>query len=188
VSSRTFATLDPNRIGDGLALEMGNLIVKTNADQLSNARKCLGTVPRGTGDAYFECYFYSDTRPADLAETCSVGIAQVGSSLDTYVGEDADSIGLIIGTGEIQSGGSVIETVNSQAERLCIGVLVRLEAGSAGDTVAFSVNGNLLYEASIPDGQFWVPAVTVSGLDAGDMRAFLNFGQRGFDYPAIVVS
>lgn len=167
---------------------MGNLIVKTNADQLSNARKCLGTVPRGAGSAYFECYFYSDTRPDDLAETCSVGIAQVGSPLDAYVGEDSDSIGLIVGTGEIQSGGSAIETVNAQAERLCIGVLIRIEGGSAGDSVAFSVNGNLLAEVAIPSSEFWVPAVTVSGLDAGDMRAFLNFGQRGFDYPAIVVS
>ena len=188
MSSRTFATFDPNRIGDGLALEMGNLILRTNADQLSNQRKCLGTVPRGSGDAYFECYFYSDTRPDDLADSCSVGIALVTSPLDNYVGEDSDSIGLIVGTGEIQTAGAAIETVNAQAERLCIGVLLRLAGSSAGDSVAFSVNGSLLAEVAIPSSNFWVPAVTVSGLDAGDMRAFVNFGQRGFDYPAIVVS
>lgn len=186
MTSKTFATLNANALGEGLLLSSGNMIVTTDADGLDNHRKALGTVPRGTGDAYFECYFYSDTRPDDLGGSCSVGIATPDSPLDEYTGEDADSFGLIVGTGEITTHDSAGLFVNPQAERLCIGVLLR--ADPVSPTVAFSVNGSLLAEIALPAGKFWVPSVTVSGLPAGDMKAFLNFGQRGFDYPAIVVS
>lgn len=185
MTSRTYSTLDPNRIGDGLSLSMGNLIVSTSADDLDNHRKALGTVPRGTGTAYFECYFYSDTQPDDLGDTCSVGVATVDSDLDAYVGEDANSYGFIVGTGEIQNAGSAIETVNEQAERICIGVLLRV---TATPNVIFYVNGNQVYEVSLPTGKFWVPAVTVSGMAADDMSAFVNFGQRGFDHPSLMVA
>jgi hypothetical protein len=186
MTSRTFATLNANALGGGLLLSAGNLIVTTDTDNIDRNRKVLGTVPRGTGDAYFECYFYSDTRPDDLSETCSVGVATPDSALDQATGEDADSFGLIVGTGEITTHDSGSLFVNPLTERLCIGVLLR--ADLVAPTLAFSVNGSLLEEIALPAGKFWVPSLTVSGLPAGDMKAFVNFGQRGFDYPAVVVS
>jgi hypothetical protein len=186
MTSRTYATLDANRLGDGLLLDMGNLVVLTNADNLDNHRKVLGTVAKGAGDSFFECYFYTDTQPDDLADMCSVGVATADSPLDAYVGEDSDSYGFIVGTGEIMNAGSAVETVNEQAERTCIGVLLR--ADPVSPSLAFYVDGSFVYELALPTGKFWLPAITVSGLEAGNVRAFVNFGQRGFDYPVAVVS
>lgn len=186
MTSRTYATLDANRLGDGLLLDMGNLVVLTNADDLDNHRKVLGTVAKGAGDSFFECYFYTETQPDDLADWCSVGVATSDSPLDAYVGEDADSYGFVVGTGEIVNSGAPIVTVNEQVERTCIGVLLR--ADPVAPSLAFYVKGALVYELSLPTGKFWVPAVTVSSLEAGNVRAFVNFGQRGFDYPIAVVS
>ena len=75
MTSRTYATLNANALGDGLSLDQGNLVVTTNADGLDFHRAVFGTQPKGTGQMYFETYFYSTSRPTGgLVNLLSVGV------------------------------------------------------------------------------------------------------------------
>jgi hypothetical protein len=93
--SKTFCTLDPHRLGDGLDLSQGNLVVSTTA-VCDFHRAVFGSIALGVGNAAFECYVYSTSRPAaGLANLFSVGLAEVHASLNHYVGEEADSNGVL---------------------------------------------------------------------------------------------
>ena len=91
--SRIVATLDPHRLGDGLELLQGNVVVTTNK-VCDFHRMVMGSIAIGIGTVAFECYFYSTSNPsAGLVNLCSVGIAVQDAALNAYVGEEADSNG-----------------------------------------------------------------------------------------------
>ncbi len=54
MTSRVYSTWNPNARGEGLALTQGNVVVTTLADSLTNARKVLGTLPKGSAPAFYE--------------------------------------------------------------------------------------------------------------------------------------
>jgi hypothetical protein len=54
---------------------------------------------------------------------------------------------------------------------------------SAGPFVAWYVEGSQVGAVFLPSGKFWCVAVSVGSTDvgAGDLSAFVNFGQRAFE-------
>lgn len=179
MTTRVYATLDPNSIGPGLFLDAGNLVVSTAADALDSHRKVLGTVPKAVDDSYFECHFWSVAQTS-LAGMIAVGVAQQFALLDNAVGEDSFSTGYWPADGVVKQNNATIATCPVVNERVCIGVLVHLSTPGS-EQVVFSVDGNQVAVAPLPAGKFWLPAVTVSGGNAGEVQAVLNFGIDAFD-------
>lgn len=187
MTSRTYATLNANALGDGLSLDQGNLVVTTNADGLDFHRAVFGTQPKGTGQMYFETYFYSTSRPTGgLVNLLSVGVAQVGSSLSKYVGEESTSYGFRPADGGIYNDDTESQSTDAIGERMCIGVLLDLTASTPN--VVWYVDGSQIGYSEIDTDEFWVPAISIGATTAGDVSAFVNFGQRPFEnQPAPVV-
>lgn len=186
MTARTFATLDPNALGSGLALDLGNLVVTTNQDSqgsASNSCTVFGTIPKAVGHAYFEAYFYSISR-GDLTGLLSIGLAEVTADLDRRVGDGFDTWGLRPAEGGIWNDGLEILTGDPIAERICIGVLAQFDAPS-GPTLNFftdgSFYGRVVMNVSSSGSAFYVPAIGIDLSVAGDVSAFINFGQRAFD-------
>lgn len=197
--NKFFCTLDPHRLGDGLELSQGNLIVRTK--KICDFRRMvLGTIALGAGTAGFECYFYSTSFPsAGLVNLTSVGVAVANCALDKVVGEEvtADSAaepmswGLISAGGltsagaGIHGGGALLVSTPEVAERTCTGVLLR---NGPSPYVSWQANGNFLGQVALPPGQFYVPAVSIgSSASPIDVAAYLNFGQRGLDFPGMTL-
>lgn len=181
MTSRTFATLDPNALGPGLALSFGNQVVTTDQAGLigTTSQRVHGTIAKAVGYGFFEGAFYSTSR-GDLTGCCSIGVAEADSSLNAKVGEDAESWGFWPADGGIYNGGVQVVAGQPIAERMWIEVYLHMSGTSAGTFLAFYVDGNPYATVFLPDGKFWVPAGGVSSEIAGDLSAFINFGQRPF--------
>lgn len=201
MASKILCTLDPHRCNSGLTLSQGNRVVTTNAIETYN-RAVFGTIAIAAGQLAFECYFWSTSRPSlGLTNLCSVGVAAVNADYNTnYVGQAApvstiiqscglrpsDGTGSATGAG-IYTNNASTTTFNTVAERSCIGVL--LDCTGAAPIVAFHVNGSYINQVTLSAGTFYVPAVSIgSTVAAGDVSAYLNFGQNRLDYPFFSVS
>lgn len=191
--NKVFATLDPHRCDAALDLSFGNLVVRTK--QVCDIhRMVMGTIALGVGNAKFECRFFSTSFPAaGLANLCSVGVASADCALNKYVGEEVDgssnpmSFGLRTSDGAgvagIYAGNAVATALQAIPERFCIGVF--LYADPVAPYVAWQVDGNFVGQHTLPAGKFWVPAVSIgSSASPDDVAAYVNFGQRGLDFPA----
>ena len=148
MTSRTYATLDRNRTGPLLLVDLGDMQV-TTADTCDINRTILGTLPARSGEYAFEAYFWSVSR-ASLANLLSIGVAQPGAALDTYVGGDALGYGFRVADGEIHTDGESIATVEPQGERVALGVHLTLAPSEA--TCEFLVNGSSIYTADLATG------------------------------------
>lgn len=185
MTARTFSTLNPRAIGDGLILDEGNLIVTTDRLGLSGSRAVFGTIPKATGHNRFDTYFYSLSR-SDLTGLGSVGLAVITADVAQYIGETTDSWGLRPFNGGIWHGGSKIVDGPVLDERVCITTYVNFTR-TANPLLAWFVDGNFYASVDLPGGSnlvFYLPAVSVGvGTDqmAGDLSAFCNFGNRPFD-------
>lgn len=180
MSSRSFAILNPNAKGAGLALDYGNTVVTTDTDGLDlTSQRVHGTIPKAVGHAFYEMFFWSESR-GDLTGLLSVGVAEADSALNMKVGEDAQSFGLWPAEGGIYSNGILVAAGQPVGERACISVYLRM-LGSAGTYLVFFVEGSLYAGFFITDGKFWVPAIGIGSAVAGDVSAFFNSGQRAFE-------
>jgi hypothetical protein len=102
--NKVTCTLDPHRLGGGLELSQGNLVVTTTAVEDFH-RAVFGTIALGVGNASFEGFVYSTSRPAaGLANLFSIGLVEVGSGLNKYVGEESTSFGLRTSDGNGSAG------------------------------------------------------------------------------------
>jgi len=257
--NKVICTLDPHRLGDGLDLSQGNLVVTTTAAE-DYHRAVFGTIALGVGNASFEGFVYSTSRPsAGLADLFSIGLVEVGSALDKYVGEESTSYGLrtsdghgsagiytndtlqsttavvtgsisgttltvtavtggalaigqvltgtgitagtkitALGTGTggtgtytvspSQTASSTTITVALQAidERQCISVFYYGDVSAP--KASWSVNGNYLGQVDLTAGKFYLPAVSIgSAASPNDVAAYVNFGQRGLNYPNLTI-
>lgn len=198
--NKVYSTLDPHRVGDGLTLSQGNLVV-TTTKVCDFHRMAMGTIAMGVGTVSFEGYFFSTSFPSGgLTNLTSIGVAEVGCVLNKYVGEEistdtaaaAMSWGLISSGGMtsggpgIHAGGALLVSTPEIAERTCIGVLVKLSP--SGSYASWHANGNYLGQVTLPQGKFFVPAVSIgSSASPDDVSAYLNFGQRGLDYPTMIL-
>jgi hypothetical protein len=200
MSAKTFCTLDLHRCDSALSISQGGLVVTTN--KLADFhRKVLGTLAFSTSSLAFECQFWSTSRPTlGLVNLCAVGVASIGSAISgKFVGEDTTS-GLVAscglrpsnGTGGDTGAGIYSNNVLQQSfrqidERQVIGVL--LSNDPTTPIVAFHVNGNYLGQFTLPAGLLYAPAVSLgSTAAAGDVSAYLNFGQYALDFPYMSVS
>jgi len=186
MTSRTFATLNPNAMGSGLALDLGNLVVTTSQDSLGSASSscCVfGTIPKAVGHAYFETYFYSTSR-GDLSGLLSVGLAEVSADLDQRVGDGLDTWGFRPADGGIWNDGALIVSGDPIAERICIGVCAQFDS-PGGPRLTFFTDGSfyasVVMNVTSSGSPFYVPAIGIDLSVAGDVSAFVNFGQRAFD-------
>lgn len=198
--NRVFCTLDPHRLGQSLSLSQGNLVVNTTK-VCDFHRMALGTIALPVGTVGFECYAYSTSFVDDgLSNLFSVGVALADADLDEACGEGVSddsaaepvSWGLICAGGltsggpGIHAGGELLVSTATIAERRCIGVL--LKALPTGSYASWHVNGNYLGQVALPAGRSFVPAVSIgSSASADDVAAYLNFGQRGLDYPSMIL-
>jgi hypothetical protein len=182
--AKTFATLNPNALGPGLALDLGNLVVTTNAIDLDGQRMVLSTIPKAVGRAYVEVYLYSNSQ-GDLAGLCSVGLAEVDSPLDEMVGgASGKSYGYLPADGGIYNAGAKIDDAEVLVERKCIGMYVNFQGESSnGPFLAWYDEGSLIHSLFLPPDKFWCVAISVGTTAAGaaDISAFVNFGQRAFE-------
>jgi hypothetical protein len=192
MSTRITSTLDPNRMGPMLDLSQGNLIV-TNTDVCDFHRAVFGTIAYGAGRASWSTYFYSNSQPAaGLVNLLSVGLVAEGQcSLSKYVGEESLSFGLRPADGRVDnnaieissnSGGSEIQPI---AERRCI--TTYLDMTGSTKIAAWTVDGNTVFQCALPDGYFWLPAISIGCTVAGDVSAQTNFGQNLLDFPTVTI-
>lgn len=184
MTARTYSTWNPRALGASLLLDQGNLVVTTGANALSNSRKVLGTLPKGSSAGYFETQFWS-TPQVSLGTNIAVGLAQPTSSLAAAVGADSLSCGYYPATGAVIYNGSTLTTLAAIPERRVIGIYLTFGSGHA--YMVITVSGFWVYAADLgTGGGTWVPALTLAGGNAGETSAYSNFGQRGFDYPTII--
>lgn len=199
--NKVVCTLDPHRLGDKLELSQGNLVVSTT-EVCNFQRGAFGTIALGVGNASFECYFYSTSRPAGgLVDLCAVGLVEVGSALDQVIGDETEAttsafpMSWALRTNSTDSGGHYaaivaggveLDRLLSQDERVCIGVF--FYGDILAPKVAFHINGNWIGQADLTPGRFYLPAVSIgSSASPDDVAAYLNFGQRGLNYPNMQV-
>lgn len=183
MTSRVYSTWNPRAIGDGLALDQGNLVVTTIADNLDTSRKVLGTLPKHSALGFFETEFYSLPQ-VDLGFNVAVGLAQTDSPLNAPPGGDTHSIGYYPATGEILYKSVLVTTVDPIPERTVIGIYMNNIGGHQYMNVI--VSGTWVYQVILDDDNFWVPAIMVAGGNATETSAYSNFGQRAFNYPRMI--
>jgi hypothetical protein len=173
--TRIFSIINPSALGPQLELEEENLIVVGNSNDMDIHRMARGTVGISSGMRYFEAAFYGE---GALEDHVSVGIVKSNHSLSTYVGQQALGYGYRVGDGGIYNNDTKIENCDPADKEVYIGVLIDMTAV----TCSWFVNGSLVATTAIDSGT-WYPAVTVSAVDAYDLRAYVNFGQYAFATP-----
>lgn len=176
--TRLYSTFDPAALGASLALEQANTIVVTSAT--ADIHRMVKTLyPKSSRQWFAEFAFYGD---AAIANAVSVGVAKAASPLTGYVGEDADSYGYRAGDGTVYNNGSSVASVATAEKGDIIGVWVSIGDGTTV-TVKWFLNGVLLRTQTLPDSGPWYLAVTISSATADSLRAWINTGQRAFEYP-----
>jgi hypothetical protein len=178
MSSRILSTWDPNALGDGLSLELGNLVVATAQNALSNSRKVIGTLFKATGTGYTENEFWSVPQ-VSLGTNVAIGLAQPDSTLTTAVGADAKSWGFYPATGLVLNNGATVATLDIIPERTVISIYLSLVTTP---TMVIAVAGSWRASIVLPSSKSWAMAATLAGGNAGETSLFTNFGQRGFNY------
>jgi hypothetical protein len=147
----------------------------------------MGTLLKGVGSFSSEHEFWSIPR-VNLDENAVIGIAQPDSPLDAAVGEDANSYGFVLGTGELKNDGDVITTldiVNEPTDSVLRSVISLIVILDSSPRMILAIDGSWHYQLDLPDDKFWTFAATVAGGNAGETSLFSNFGQRGFNYPIL---
>jgi hypothetical protein len=186
VTTKILATFDPHRLGPSLTLDQGNLVV-TTTDVCDIERAVFGTLAQAAGVSCFECQFYSVSQPAaGLANLCSVGVAGAKSSLSMYVGEEATSWGYRPTEAAVYNNGASISGSYTPAlqvtpERQVIGVAI--DNTVSPPIAVWMVNGNVIFQATLTAGLFYVLAVSIGSTIVGDVSAFINAGQNLLSYP-----
>lgn len=176
--TRLFSTFDPAALGASLALEQANTIVVTSATADIH-RMVKALYPKDSRQWFAEFAFYGD---APIANAVSVGVAKAASSLSKYVGEESTSYGYRAGDGKVYNNGASLATVTTAAKGDIIGVWLNIGDGTA-PTVTWFLNDVLLRTQALPDAGPWYLAVTISSATADSLRAWINTGQRAFEYP-----
>ena len=195
--NRIVCTLDPHRLGPGLVLSQGNLVVSCAGSDISYpamfARAVFGTIAIAAGRVAFECSFWSTSRPAaGLSNLCSVGVAEVTEPLNQFVGHGALSYGYRPTEAQVWNNNADISTgvaapaLQPVAERQKIGVL--LDCTGANPICSWQVNGSYIFQTQLHPSKFYVPAVSIGSTTPGDVSAEFNFGQFLFWYPFFSVS
>ena len=178
MTTRLFSTFDPANLGASLGLEQANTIVVTTATaDIDRAVRAL------YGKSGFQWFAeFASYGSATITGAVSYGVVNDSASLATYVGGDANGYGYRAGDGKIYTNGASVATVDTAVHGDIIGVWVNIGDGTAA-TVTWFLNGVEQDTQSLPDSGPWYLAATVSSATADTIRAWINTGQRDFEYP-----
>lgn len=179
MTARERCYLDRNRVGEGLLLNEDDLSFTTSVDCDFN-RKIIGTLPVMSGNYALELYFYS-TSQDDLSSLTSFGVAyDDGTRLDTYVGAETQSYGMLCADGVIRNNDSDVATFTPIPERTAVGLELSLDPVSPN--IKFFRNGAMVAALSgLPVGKAWYPCFSIGSNSPGDVSCQVNFGQYRFD-------
>lgn len=183
MTSRLFSTFDPANLGASLGLEQANTIVVTTATaDINRAVRAL------YGKSGFQWFAeFASYGAATITGAVSYGVVNASASLATYVGGDANGYGYRAGDGKIYTNGASVATVTAAVHGDIIGVWVNIGDGSAA-TVTWFLNGVPQYTQALPNAGPWYLAATISSPTSDAMRAWVNTGQRDFEYPVAGVN
>lgn len=176
--TRLYATFDPAALGPALALEQANTVLVTTAtaDINRTARVLYG---KQSWQGFGEFAAWGD---ASISNAVSFGVVTEDASLSTFVGGDAEGFGYRVAEGAIYSNGASIATVAAGAKGDVIGIWLQIGDGSA-PTATWFRNGIPLHTQSLPSVGPWYLAATISSPTADSLRAWINTGQRAFEFP-----
>lgn len=177
MTSRRYATLDRNRLGQALMLDEAGMQI-TTSEVCDLNRTVLGTLPAMSGSYGYELYFWSGLQKP-FEELVSFGVANPDKALDSYVGSDTKSYGWVVGKGEIRSNNLALASVAIQGERIPFGL--RLHLSPTDCSVEWLVNGTVVETTALPTGRAWLPAISIGSEEAGDIKAIINTGLDKFD-------
>ena len=177
MTTKTYAILDTHAVGPAEEIDQGGEVVTCTVDGADIHRMIRGTIGFSSGLHYFEFTAFGE---GTIAGKVSGGICTDASSLSTYVGEEATSIGFKIGDGDIWSGNTSILTVPASTTKITVGVL--LDADNS--KVTFFVANTAYGPITITSGQTWYPAVGCgSDVAAGDISVWFVSGANAFAFP-----
>ena len=171
--SGNYCTLSPLLNPSSSTLSNGNLQISTSS---SGYGKVNGTIGVSSGKFYWEIYI--DSKPRDVI----VGIeTPEASSINTYTGNSAGSIGWYHGGSIYENGG--FTSYNGGATYGAgdyIGVALDMDAG----TLVFYKNGVSQGTAKTGLSGTFLPSVCDGSSVTGGNVYILNFGQRVFEHAA----
>ena len=171
--SGNYCTLSPLLNPSSSTLSNGNLQISTSS---SGYGKVNGTIGVSSGKFYWEIYI--DSKPRDVI----VGIETPEvSSINTYTGNSAGSIGWYHGGSIYENGG--FTSYNGGATYGAgdyIGVALDMDAG----TLVFYKNGVSQGTAKTGLSGTFLPSVCDGSSVTGGNVYILNFGQRAFEHAA----
>lgn len=178
-----YTTFDPAHLGDGIDLEQSNTVISVGTTNTLNqyTRALYG---KAKGSWRSELIVWGS---ASIAGATSVGLVNASADTASYVGGDANGYGYLLAEGELHNDGADVATTSGLpviAKGDVIGV--ELDATDPDNPVAtWKLNGQPIASLVIAPGT-WYVAVSLavpSGTDT--LMAFINGGQRAFDYPAL---
>lgn len=176
MSARQFATFNPNALGPTLELELGGLVVASNANSTDKNRVARSLIGSGNQSFFFEAVVYGDEDLA--ADQVFVGIVKGTARLDRYVGYTNTGYGLDVGGGGIYYADVEVESTPAAGKEIYIGVFVSF----VSMTCTWFINGSPAATVSIDPG-IWYPAISLGNTEAYKKKVFVSFGQRAFAYP-----
>lgn len=171
--SRTYATFDPS-----LALKDANTVVYATATtDINRTARC--TLPKSGYQWFAEFAVWGDDV---ITDAVSFGLVNASASLSTYVGGDANGVGYRVAEGQIHNNGASVQSVTAGAYKDVIGVWLNASDG-VNAYVTWFLNGVLLYTYTLPNLGPWYLAASVSNPDTDTRYAWINTGQRAFEFP-----
>lgn len=177
MSGLRYSTFDPAALGPLLALESANTIVLPTAttDINRTARALYG---KQAFSWYAEFAAWGDD---DISDAVSFGLVTEDASLSTYVGGDADGYGYRVAEGQIHNAGASVQAVTAGGPGDIVGVWLNIIDTTA--TVTWFLNGIALHTVTLPSTGPWYLAASVSAPRSDIIKAWLNTGQRAFEFP-----
>lgn len=176
--SKTFSRFDPAQLGPLLALKDANTVVYATAS--SNINRTARATQGKSGYQWFaECAVWGDDV---ITDAVSFGLVNASASLSTYVGGDANGVGYRLAEGQIHNNGASVQAVTAGAYKDIIGIWLDISDGTNA-YVTWLLNGVPLHTYTLPNTGPWYLAASVCVPGTETLYAWINTGQRAFEFP-----
>lgn len=176
--NKTFSRFDPAQLGPLLALKDANTVVYATAS--SNINRTARATQGKSGYQWFaEFAVWGDDA---ITDAVSFGLVNASASLSTYVGGDANGVGYRVAEGQIHNNGASVQAVTAGAYKDIIGVWLDISNGTDA-YVTWMLNGVVLHTYTLPNTGPWYLAASVCVPGTETLYAWINTGQRAFEFP-----
>ena len=176
--SKTFSRFDPAQLGPLLALKDANTVVYATAS--SNINRTARATQGKSGYQWFaEFAVWGDDV---ITDAVSFGLVNASASLSTYVGGDANGVGYRVAEGQIHNNGASVQAVTAGAYKDIIGIWLDISDGTNA-YVTWLLNGVPLHTYTLPNTGPWYLASSVCVPGTETLYAWINTGQRAFEFP-----